>query len=105
MAQVNKEQIVKLLECGSRFFDVDGYPLKCIPSDDYDSVAHEILKLVNPAIKESYVLLKRKDERAFWTIEYGRNHEIDGFEVLYRCNNIEEMIAECERYNDTIINK
>lgn len=46
--QLNKEQIIEVLKENSRLFDIDGYPLECIRSDDYDSVAGEILNLMQP---------------------------------------------------------
>ena len=47
-----------------------------------------------------YVLLRgKKHQNVFWTTDDGSDHE--GYEILFRGDDTELMVAEWEKYNTT----
>lgn len=66
----------------------------------------EKLKLIKPRqphlpqtnVSSRFVLLKGVNGNVFWTTDDGSDHEKDGFTILHRGTDCNEMIAKWEDY-------
>lgn len=64
-----------------------------------------VIKKLNKAhVSRRYVLLKNNLGNVFWTIDDGANYEAEGFKVLHRGDNDDEMVKEWQKHYNVRLN-
>lgn len=55
-------------------------------------------------VSRHYVLLKNNLGNVFWTTDDGANYEAEGFKVLHRGDNDDEMVKEWQKHYNARLN-
>lgn len=55
-------------------------------------------------VSRRYVLLKNKLGNVFWTMDDGANYEAEGFKVLHRGDDKDEMVYEWQKHYNNRFN-